>query len=73
MVKNRAQQVLYRYNAKDENNELEFDEDGIVPLYPSGTIITRHGKSWKVAQASLNQSTFKNEVPVLTVSLTDQI
>jgi len=68
----KAKQIVYVYNGKQDEPDIEIDRDGEVTIKQSD-IIQRKGKSWKVIHLIVEQSvTDAQQVPVHRVFLTDQ-
>jgi hypothetical protein len=70
VVSGRAKRIIYRYDGRDEDSESEIDVNGEVSCYAIGTIITRHGKQWKIVHAELHRPLDRDGLPILNLSLT---
>lgn len=67
-----AKEIMYIYNENEDDTDLEFDADGIVPEPPSGTAVSRRGKQWHVSRTSMQTNESEPvAAPLLTIRLTD--
>jgi hypothetical protein len=65
-------QVVYRFNAKPENDQLKLDMDDEMELPSKDDVLEIDGKQWKVNAVMTTQSgDAKGPIPVVTIYLTD--
>jgi len=63
-------QVVYRFNAKPENDQVKVDLDDEIELPSKGGVLVIDGKRWKVNEIMTQRSLdAKGPIPVVTIYL----
>jgi hypothetical protein len=68
-----GKQIIYRFNGDPKYDQTVFDRAGSLPFRRVGDIVTRKGKTWRVANVrdEFNMVASRIAVPVHYVFLTD--
>jgi hypothetical protein len=63
--------VVYRFNAKPENDQLKVDKDDEIEMPSKDDVLEIDGNKWKVNAVMTTQSLdAKGPIPVVTIYLT---
>jgi hypothetical protein len=65
-------QVVYRFNARPENDQVKVDLDDEIELPSKGSVLVIDGKRWKVIEIMTERSLdARGPIPVVTIYLTN--